>query len=183
MDERTGTPEPSRRNIGLVGLPGAGKTTIGSALARRLGRDFADIDEEIERRWSMTIRDCFIRHGEHRFRALERIVAAELIRCEHAVIALGGGAFSDKVTRAQVQRLCTSVWLDVPFEILLRRIRASSARPLFAGLDHEKVLRELASARLPLLAEAHVRITEISVDAAIAAIERALDRRAAGAPS
>jgi shikimate kinase len=183
MDERTRAPEPNRRAIVLVGLPGAGKTTIGRALAQRLDRDFADSDEEIERRHAMTVRDCFIRHGEHRFRALEREVVSELARREHSVIALGGGAFTAAAIRAQVQSRCTSVCLDVPFEILLRRLRASSARPLFAGLDHEKVLHELAAVRLPLLAEAHIRITEASIDATIAAIERALDCQPAGTAS
>lgn len=160
----------------FIGLPGAGKTMAGAVVAQRLGLDFFDIDQEIERRTGIAIFDYFQAHGEPAFRALEREVIAELVAGADRVVSLGGGAFQDPATRALALDRGTVIWLDPPHETLLAHVRASPPRPLFAGRDDDQLLRELAATRSPAFAEAHIRVTEASVEA----ILKALDARGEG---
>ena len=155
----------------LIGLPGAGKTMAGAAVAQRLGLDFFDIDQEIERRSGLGIFEYFQANGEPAFRALEREVIAELVAGADRVVSLGGGAFQDPTTRALALDRGIVIWLDPPHETLLAYVRASPPRPLFAGRDDDQLLRELAAARGPAFAEAHIRVTEASVDAILQALE------------
>lgn len=116
----------------LVGFMGAGKTTVGRALARRLGWQHADIDELIERREHMTVADLFARKGEPYFRAVERAVLMDQLPLRHAVIATGGGTFVDPQNRAVINQDGASVWIDVPLERLIARVPADGRRPLAA---------------------------------------------------
>ncbi len=154
----------------LVGLPGAGKSTVGRALARRLGIVFRDIDGEIEERTRLKVADYFRTHGEAAFRSLEREIIAEQLVRPNRVIAFGGGAFQDPETRSLALEHALVVWLDLPREILLQRLGRSNKRPLFSGRDKAEVLRELALARNAAFAEAHLRVTEASADAVVAAM-------------
>jgi shikimate kinase len=166
-----GLPEPQR--LVLVGLPGAGKTSVGAALAERLGLEFFDSDQEIERLSGMTISDYFSLHGEAAFRALEREVIGRLLEAQRGVIALGGGAFVDPSTRALAKRLAISLWLDPPLEIIESRV-AGDKRPILRDPDKGAVLAKLAQSRFPAFAEADVRVREDSMDGMIGAIEEAL---------
>jgi shikimate dehydrogenase len=164
---------PESQRLVLVGLPGAGKTSVGAALAERLGLDFFDSDREIERLSKMTISDYFSRHGEAAFRALEREVIQQLVEAPAGVIALGGGAFEDASTRALVRRSAISIWLDPTLELIDARIEGGE-RPLLKGVDKRTVLAKLAGSRCPAFGEADIRVPEASTEGMIGSIEQAL---------
>jgi shikimate kinase len=149
---------PPERTIVLVGLMGAGKSTVGRRLARRLGLPFADSDEEIERAADHGIGEIFDRFGEASFRDGERRVLRRLIGGERKVIATGGGAFMDPETRALILERCVAIWLDAEVETLAERVARRGHRPLLAGKDPLPLLRELAERRGPVYAEAHLRV-------------------------
>ncbi len=144
------------RPIVLVGLMGAGKTSIGRRLAARLGMPFRDADTEIEAAAGMTVPEIFARLGEPAFRDGERRVIARLLAGPPAVIATGGGAFIDPATRAAVRLHATSVWLRVKLPVLVRRCSAREGRPLLAGGDVEAILTRLLAERGPIYAQADV---------------------------
>jgi shikimate kinase len=150
-------PAPDR-SIVLVGLMGAGKSTVGRRLARRLGLAFVDSDEEIERAADQEVQEIFDRFGEAGFRDGERRVMRRLIDGPPKVIATGGGAFVDPETRALILERCIAVWLQADPETLAERVSRRPHRPLLAGGDPLPRLRELAAARNPLYAEAQVHI-------------------------
>jgi shikimate kinase len=150
-------PRPDRCIV-LVGLMGAGKSTVGRRLARRLGLPFLDSDEEIERAADRTISEIFERFGEASFRDGERRVIARLIGGSPKVIATGGGAFMDPRTRALILERCIAVWLDADVTTLADRVARRDHRPLLAGKDPVEVLERLAAIRNPVYAEAHLHI-------------------------
>lgn len=147
-----------RRHIALVGLPGAGKTSVGKALAARLDCCFADTDDEVEHIAGATVSDIFARLGEAAFRKLERQVIERLIRVEPAVIALGGGTFQAASIREPLLEAALVIWLDVPEDLLVKRLGRRGGRPLLTGGDLRARLRALSAGRLSHYAQAHVRI-------------------------
>ncbi|XWN34016.1 MAG: shikimate kinase [Devosia sp.] len=151
-----------RRTLVLVGLPGAGKSTVGKRLAARLGLKFADADGEIERAAGMSIAEIFQRDGEPAFRAGERRVIARLLRKGPQVLATGGGAFMAEETRAAIAKDGISIWLDAPSSVLLARVARRSHRPLFNGVDPGAKLMELRAQRDPVFALAKVKVTSSS---------------------
>lgn len=108
----------------------AGKTTLAQALGRRLGWRAEDVDLLVEARERRTVADIFAREGEPYFRSVERQIIWSLLPQRHAVIATGGGTFVDAENRAAINADGVSVWIDVPFEVLLTRIPADGRRPL-----------------------------------------------------
>jgi shikimate kinase/3-dehydroquinate synthase len=158
------TPAPARlpgeaRSIVLVGMPGAGKSSIGRRLATRLGLPFADADAEIEAAAGLPITEIFSRYGEPHFRDGERRVISRLLAGPPLVLATGGGAFADAQTRAAVRASgAVSVWLRVPLPALLRRVAGREHRPMFLNADPREVLQRLIAARHPLFAEADVTV-------------------------
>ena len=128
--------------IYLVGFMAAGKTTLAQALARRLGWRAEDIDALIEARERRTVADIFAREGEPYFRSVERQVIWSLLPQRHTVIATGGGTFIDADTRAAINADGASVWIDVPFEVLLNRIPLDGRRPLASDRVQMAVLYE-----------------------------------------
>jgi len=158
--------------IYLVGFMAAGKTTVARALAARLGWRAEDVDELIEARARLTVADIFARYGEPHFRALEREIVRLLLPLRHAIVATGGGTFMDPDTRAVMKLDGTTVWLDVPLEILLARVPADGRRPLAA--DRQQMER-LYAMRQAAYASADVRIDAGTVPADEVA-ERILDR-------
>jgi len=165
-------PYRAEKPIALVGLMGAGKSTVGRRLAARLGLPFADSDAEIEAEAGLTIAAIFERFGEAEFRARERAVVARLVAGGPAVIATGGGAFIDEGTRALILARCTAVWLDGDAGTLARRVARQGGRPLLAGEDPAAALARLAETRGPYYAEAHLRVR--SDEAAVETIIEAL---------
>lgn len=147
-----------RRPIVLVGLMGAGKTSVGKRLAQRLHLDFRDADAEIELAAKMTIADIFETYGEARFRDGERRVMARLLRTGGSVIATGGGAYINKETRDLIRATGLSVWLQAEFEVLMRRVRRRNDRPLLKGPDPDATMKRLIAERYPIYAEADVTV-------------------------
>jgi shikimate kinase / 3-dehydroquinate synthase len=144
------------RSIVLVGLMGAGKTSIGRRLAARLALPFRDADQEIELAAGCTIPELFARYGEAAFRDGERRVIRRLLAGDPTVVAFGGGAFMDPQTREITRSEATSVWLRCTLPTLVRRVATRDNRPLLNGRDREEILRGLMEIRYPIYAEADV---------------------------
>jgi shikimate kinase len=136
----------------LVGPPGAGKTTVGRVLARRMGLAFTDIDALIVERAGKSIGDLFTEDGEDAFRALERALVAEALESTDGVLALGGGSVLASVTRERL-RGHRVVHLSVGLADGIRRTGMSSARPLLAGVNPRATFKALLDARAPLYRE------------------------------
>ncbi|WP_214405894.1 shikimate kinase [Pseudonocardia lacus] len=143
---------PIRPVVVLVGPPGAGKTTVGRVLARRLGVGFTDVDAVIVERIGKPIADMFVEEGEPAFRELEREVVAEALAGVDGVLALGGGSVLDEGTRRAL-RGHRVVHLAVGLADGLRRTGMSTARPLLAGVNPRATFRALLEARAPLYRE------------------------------
>jgi shikimate kinase len=144
------------RSLVLVGMMGAGKSSVGRRLAARLGVPFIDADAEIEKAAGMTITEIFAAHGEPYFRAGETRVIARLLESGPQVLATGGGAFMNAETRNAIRAKGISVWLRATLEVLSRRIKRRGDRPLLKGADTAETLRRLLDERDPIYAEADV---------------------------
>lgn len=145
-------------SIALVGLMGAGKSSVGRRLARRLDLPFRDSDAEIEHAAGLGIAEIFERFGEARFREGERRVIARLVAGPACVIATGGGAFVDRGTRALLLERCTAVWLDADLDTLTERVSRRGGRPLLNGRPPREALAALAAERRDCYAEAPIAI-------------------------
>jgi shikimate kinase len=146
------------RAIVLVGLMGAGKTTIGRRLATRLGLPFRDADHEIEAAAGMSVADIFSIYGEPAFRDGERRVIARLLTEGPLVLATGGGAFMNPETRQRIAEHGISAWLKADHATLMRRVRRRSHRPLLQNADPDETMRRLMAERHPIYAEADLTI-------------------------
>jgi shikimate kinase len=146
------------RPIVLVGMMGAGKTTVGRRLAAKLGRHFIDSDEEIETAAGMAIDDMFKAHGEAEFRAGEARVIARILRDSDIVLATGGGAFINPDTRSLVKATAASVFITAEFELLFSRVSRRNNRPLLKTPNPRETLRQLIEVRHPIYAEADVTV-------------------------
>ena len=146
------------RTIVLVGLMGAGKTTIGRRLAKRLDLEFVDSDFEIEKAAQMTVSEIFETYGEEDFRAGERRVIARLMGGPTKVIATGGGAFVNEETRALIKDKSVSIWLDATLDILVDRTARRDTRPLLQVDNPKAVLENLMNERTDIYGEADLRV-------------------------
>jgi shikimate kinase len=146
------------RPIVLVGLMGAGKSTVGRRLAKRLGLPFVDSDIEIEEASGASTADLFERYGEDDFRDGERRLVARLINGEVRVIATGGGAFIDPRTRQLLNERAITIWLDAPVDVLAERTARRDNRPLLKKGDRTEILSRLAEERRDGYAEAQIHI-------------------------
>jgi shikimate kinase len=174
----------ARRSLVLVGLMGAGKSTVGRRLAARLGMKFRDADNEIEAAAGMSIPDIFANYGEAHFRDGERRVIDRLLHEEPMVLATGGGAYMDPATRAAIANSAVSVWLRADLETLMRRVRKRGNRPLLQNPDPEATMRHLIDTRYPVYALADLCVESREgphakvVEAIIAALDDHLCRNA-----
>lgn len=144
--------------IVLVGLMGAGKTSVGRRLAERLGFPFVDADHAIEEAAGKPIAEIFADHGEPYFREGERRVIARLMRNGSQVLATGGGAYMNDETRARIQQEGVSVWLSADLPLLMKRVMKRQDRPLLRTEDPEAVMRGLMEKRYPVYGLADVKV-------------------------
>jgi shikimate kinase len=167
------------RSIVLVGMMGAGKSSIGRRLAGRLGIPFVDADAEIEEAAGMTISEIFAIHGEPYFRGGEARVIARLLDGGPQILATGGGAFMNPDTRAAIGQRGYSVWLKADFDVLARRIRRRTDRPLLNNAQPIETLERLIAERYPIYAKADVTVQsrDVSHDVIISEIIAALCNR------
>ncbi|HSZ74714.1 MAG TPA: shikimate kinase [Rhizomicrobium sp.] len=146
------------RTVALVGMMGAGKSSIGRRLADRLDLPFRDADTEIEAAAGCSIPEIFERFGEEEFRCGERRVIARLLTEPPMVLATGGGAFVDADTRSRIKSDAISVWIKAPVEILLARVKRREDRPLLKDGDPRETLTRLLVEREPAYSEADIAI-------------------------
>lgn len=146
------------RSVVLVGMMGAGKSSVGRKLALRLGLPFVDADVQIEEAAGMSIPDIFETRGEAEFRAGEARVIARLLDGGPQVLATGGGAFMNPETRALIRDKGISVWLKADFDVLMKRIKRRSDRPMLKTADPAATLQHLIGIRYPVYAEARVTV-------------------------
>ena len=168
----TAAPDPAllaalgARSVVLVGMMGAGKSSIGRRLATRLNIPFVDADAEIEKAAGMSIPDIFATRGEPDFRTGEARVIARLLDGGPQVLATGGGAFKNADTRAAIAAKGVSIWLNADFETLMRRIKRRHDRPLLHTDDPAATLQQLIDVRYPIygLADFTVQSREVPHD-------------------
>ena len=151
------------RPIVLIGMMGAGKTTVGRRLASRLGRHFVDSDEEVEKAAGMSIEDIFKARGEADFRAGEVKVIARLLKQSDIVLGTGGGAFINEETRSALREAAITVWIKADFELLFQRVSRRSHRPLLKTANPRETLQKLIDQRYPIYAEADVTVVSRDV--------------------
>jgi shikimate kinase len=166
-----------KRTIALVGMMGAGKSSVGRRLATRLGVPFRDADSEIEAAAGCTISEIFERFGEAEFRKGERRVIGRLLAEPPHVLATGGGAFITDETRAEIKVQGFSVWLKAPLDLLVSRVQRRETRPLLKDGDPREILLRLLAEREPIYALADMALDSeegphaVVVDRIVAALE------------
>ena len=146
------------RSVALVGLMGAGKSSVGRRLAARLAMPFVDADAEIAKAAGCPITEIFARHGEAAFRESESRTIARLLRGGPKVLATGGGAFMDPSTRARIAAGAISVWLHADLELLLARLAQCNHRPLLAQGAPRATMARLMAERHPVYATADISV-------------------------
>jgi shikimate kinase len=146
------------RTVALVGMMGAGKSSVGRRLAARLNVPFKDADSEIEHAAGCPIPEIFDRYGEAAFRMGERKVIARLLTEPAHVLATGGGAFIDEATRERLKESAVTVWIKAPVDVLFARVKRRDNRPLLRGDDPRGVLERLLAERTPIYELADVTV-------------------------
>lgn len=146
------------RPIALVGMMGAGKTTVGRRLAYALNLPFHDADMEIERAAGMSVSELFARHGEESFRRGEAQVIERLLSGTPIVLATGGGALLNAATRKLIQKRALSIWIRADVDTLVKRATRRATRPLLKDGDPKETIARLLEARTPLYEAADITV-------------------------
>lgn len=149
------------RTIALVGLMGAGKSTVGRRLAEALDRPFFDSDDEIEKAAGLSVSDIFALHGEAEFRRGEQRVLERLLDGPPHILATGGGAYLNADTRALMREKAITVWLNADLETLWKRVSKRTHRPLLKRANPKGVLTDLLEARRPIYEEADLIVPSV----------------------
>ncbi|ALG90213.1 shikimate kinase [Actibacterium sp. EMB200-NS6] len=169
-----------KKTVVMVGMMGAGKTAVGTSLARRLGVPFLDSDEEIVKAANMSIAEIFARDGEAFFRRKESQVISRLLETERCILSTGGGAFLSEQNRRAISEKGVAVWLKADLPLLWNRVRHKDTRPLLRTSDPYRTLSEIYEARVPFYATADLVVEardEYSVDDMADAVIDALKKR------
>lgn len=167
------------KTLVLVGLMGAGKSSVGRRLAKHLGLRFIDADDEIEKAAGLSIEDIFELYGEEEFRAGERRVILRILSESPCVLATGGGAFMDKEIRDAIGNSAVSIWLKAELKTLLERTSRRGGRPLLKNGDPAQILEKLTKERYPVYATADITIEsgDNTLDEMVAKIDAALKEK------
>ena len=166
-----------RKTVVMVGMMGAGKTAVGTALARQLGVPFVDSDEEIVRAANRSIPEIFERDGEAFFRARETEVLSRLLAGAPCVLSTGGGAYLAEANRALISRHGVAVWLRADLDLLWQRVRHKNTRPLLRTANPRETLRQIYDARVPIYGLADVVVEsapELSIEQMAERVQQAL---------
>ena len=147
-----------KKTIVLVGLMGAGKTTVGRRLARKLHLPFVDSDHEIEKAACLSVAEIFEVFGEEEFRNGERRVIERLLKGKPKILATGGGAYMNEHTRALIKENAITVWIKVDVPLLVERTRLRDTRPLLQNGNRQEILTRLADERYPIYGEADLTV-------------------------
>ncbi|MDM7849508.1 shikimate kinase [Pseudochrobactrum kiredjianiae] len=148
----------NQRPVVLVGLMGAGKSTIGKKMAAMLELPFYDLDTEIENVSRMSVTELFSSYGEPEFRDLERRVMQRLLEGGSMILATGGGAFMNEQTRENIAEAGISLWLNAELDVLMERVLRRHDRPLLKNDDPRAVMQKLMTERYPVYATADLSI-------------------------
>ncbi len=172
------------RTIALVGMMGAGKTTVGRRLALALNLPFHDADAEIERAAGMNVSELFARHGEESFRRGEAQVIDRLLAGPPIVLATGGGALLNATTRKLIAERAISIWIRADTDTLVKRATRRPTRPLLQSGDPKETIERLLEARTPFYAQADIAIDSRAGGHArtVSAIVAALSKHLSEAP-
>ena len=146
------------KNLTLTGMMGAGKTTIGKILAKKLKYKFVDVDKLIERKEGLSINLIFKNMGENYFRKIESEITLSELKKSNSVISLGGGSFLDNDIRKIAKKLSVSFWLDVPIDELLKRLRKNKKRPLLFKQNINETVKKIYFDRKKIYNKADFRI-------------------------
>lgn len=169
-----------KKTVAMVGLMGAGKTAVGTAVARRLGVPFVDSDAEIVKAANMSIAEIFERDGEAFFRRKESQVIDRLLKARPCILSTGGGAFLAEANRAAITGQGISVWLNADLDLLWNRVKHKDTRPLLRTADPRATLAGLYEARMPFYAMADLEVRadpRYSVDDMAGKVLEALETR------
>jgi shikimate kinase len=169
-----------KKTVVMVGMMGAGKTAVGTAVARALGVAFRDSDEEIVKAANRSIAEIFERDGEPFFRARETEVLGRLLRGEPCILSTGGGAFLSEANRGLIHQAGVAVWLRADLDLLWQRVRHKTTRPLLRTANPREALRALYEARVPFYSLADIVVdsaADLSVDEMAAKVVVALAAR------
>jgi shikimate kinase len=169
-----------KKTVVMVGMMGAGKTAVGTALARQLAVPFLDSDEEIVRAAQRSIAEIFERDGESFFRARETEVINRLLRGAPCVLSTGGGAFLAPANRDMISAVGASVWLRADLDLLWQRVRHKTTRPLLRTPNPRQTLADLYAVRGPVYALADIivdSLPDLSVEAMATEVSKALLKR------
>jgi len=152
------TSKKMNKSIVLIGLMGAGKSSIGWRLAKKLGLDFVDLDQEIEKKEKCSVNEIFAGKGEEYFRQQEKKMLATDLKYPPHVLAPGGGIFLDKENRKLLKKFATTIWLRASLDVLLDRVSRRNTRPLLEGGDKAEIMARLMEERYPLYSEADLTV-------------------------
>jgi shikimate kinase len=169
-----------KKTVAMVGMMGAGKTAVGTQVARILGVPFLDSDEEIVRAASRSIAEIFERDGEPFFRARETEVLARLLRGAPCILSTGGGAFLSEMNRRMIAEQGIAVWLRADLDVLWQRVRHKTTRPLLRTANPRETLRTIYEARVPVYSLAEVTVDsrpDLSVEEMAGNVVAALQAR------
>ncbi len=159
------------RSVVFVGIMGVGKSTIGRRVANLLDLPFTDADIEIEQAANLSISEIFDKFGEAYFRSGEQRVIERLLKQNQQVLATGGGAYMDEVTRNVIGETAVSIWLDADIELIMQRVSRRKTRPLLQQANPRQVIEGLLEKRNPVYAKADIKFVSHDVDRDIIANE------------